>query len=77
MKECRYTQHILKVHPGDFFPGQSTTGTRSGGSSLDQRTGVDVSENTKISSLMHIEPESSSPRELIKATPGVRFWVDI
>jgi hypothetical protein len=70
-RECRYTQHILKVYPGDFVPGQSTNGTRSGGGWLDQRTSVDASENRKIYSLMHIEPRIVQPKGKDKSDFGV------
>ena len=59
------------VHSDDFVPGQSTTGTRSGGGWLHQRTGADFSENRKISFLMHIEPRIVQPKGIDKSDSGV------
>jgi hypothetical protein len=71
-KGCTWgSADILKVHPRNFVPGQSTICTRSGGSWLYQTTAVDASENRKISSLMHNESRIVRPKGTDKSDSGV------
>jgi hypothetical protein len=73
-RECRYTQHILKVHPGDFVPAQSATDTRSGRAGGTREQAWALRRIEKSLPWCISNPEPSSPKGLIKATPGSQIF---